>query len=147
MNWGKDRAFLALLKEAGGRGTACFLQEECGLTPEAARNLQNYLAAQKRAVDCLPTDHCLVVEEFPDEAGEWRVLIHSPLGHRVHLPLALLIGMAWEESLGTKLSFISGDDGIMFSLPGGMTPPAIPWPDPAAGEIEERLGKRGGTRS
>jgi ATP-dependent Lhr-like helicase len=135
-------AFLALLEaklEAGE--LPVFLQEECGLTPEAARNLQNYLAAQKRAVDCLPTDHCLVVEEFPDEAGEWRVLIHSPLGHRVHLPLALLIGMAWEESLGTKLSFISGDDGIMFSLPGGMTPPAIPWPDPAAGEIEERLGK------
>lgn len=134
--------FLALLEEKLDAGELpAFFQNECGLTPEAARNLQNYLAAQKRAVGCLPTDRRLVVEEFPDEAGEWRVLLHSPLGHRVHLPLALLIGMAWEESLGMKLSFISGDDGIMFSLPGGMTPPAVPWPDPAAGEIEERLGK------
>ncbi|HHU83380.1 MAG TPA: DEAD/DEAH box helicase [Firmicutes bacterium] len=135
-------AFLALLEaklEAGE--LPAFLQNECNLAPEVARNLQNYLAAQKRAVDCLPTSHRLVVEEFPDEAGEWRVLIHSPLGHRVHLPLALLIGMAWEESLGTRLSFISGDDGVMFSLPGGMTPPVVAWPDPAAGEIEERLGK------
>src|SRR5690554_2175603 len=135
-------AFLALLERKLDAGELpAFLQTECTLSPEAAQNLQNYLAAQKRAVDCLPADRRLVIEEFPDEAGEWRILIHSPLGNKIHLPLALLIGTAWEESLGKKFSFMSGDDGIMFSVPGGMTPPAVDWPAPAAGEIEERLGK------
>ena len=80
MNWERIGAFLALLEEKLDAGELpAFLQNECGLTPEAARNLQNYLAAQKRAVDCLPTVRRLVVEEFPDEAGEWRCC-SIPLG-------------------------------------------------------------------
>ncbi|NLY89978.1 MAG: DEAD/DEAH box helicase [Firmicutes bacterium] len=118
-----------------------YLQTGCGFGPEVAKNLYNYLAAQKRAVGYLPTDRRIVLEEFPDEAGEWRLLIHSTFGNRVLLPLALLINAAWEESLGAKFPFITQDDGIMFSVPRGSTPPAIDWPGLAAGAIEEKLGK------
>ena len=84
-----------------------YLQRACGLSPEVAKNLHAYLAAQKRAAGYLPTDRRLVLEEFPDEGGEWRLLIHSPFGNRVHLALALLLNAAWEERLGGEISLYS----------------------------------------
>ncbi|HEY8391760.1 MAG TPA: DEAD/DEAH box helicase [Capillibacterium sp.] len=135
-------AFLGTLEaklEAGE--LLAYLQRACGLSPEVAKNLHAYLAAQKRAAGYLPTDRRLVLEEFPDEGGEWRLLIHSPFGNRVHLALALLLNAAWEERLGAKFPFITQDDGIMFSLPRGSMPPVIDWPGLVAGEIEAKIGK------
>lgn len=118
-----------------------YLETGCALSPEVARNLHAYLAAQKRAVDYLPTDRRIVIEEFPDEAGEWRLLLHSPFGNRVHLALALLLNAAWEERQGAKFPFMTQDDGIMFSLPRGSTPPTIDWLGLADDALEEKLGK------
>ncbi len=135
-------AFLGVLEEKLEAETLpTYLQGECGFSPEVAKNLQSYLSAQKRAVDYLPTDHRLVLEEFPDEAGEWRLLLHSTFGNRIHLPLALLLNAVWEEKLGKKFAFTTGDDGVMFSIPGGETPPVVDWPTLTAQEIEEQLGK------
>ena len=135
-------AFLAMLEEhLDSQDFPAFFQTECNLHPDAIKNLQRYLAGQKRAVDYLPTDRRIVIEEFPDEAGEWRILIHSTLGNRIHLPLALLIGAAWERKLGKRFSALTGDDGIMFSVPGGINPPAVDWPALSPEGVEEELIK------
>lgn len=68
-------------------------------------------------------------------------MFHFPLGNRLHLALALLINAAWEERLGEKYTFITQDDGIMFSVPGRRNPPVIDWLALTSEKIEEELGK------
>jgi ATP-dependent Lhr-like helicase len=116
-----------------------WLQDECGLDAGAAVNLNDYVAAQKASVGALPTDRRLVTEEFPDETGEWRVLIHSPFGERVHLTLGLLIKEQWEREYQLKVEVISGDDGIMFHLPGGVQPPRVDWSGLPLESLAERV--------
>jgi ATP-dependent Lhr-like helicase len=116
-----------------------WLQAECVLEAGAATNLIQYLVAQKMAVGALPTDKRLVVEEFPDEAGEWRVLIHSWFGGRVHLTLGLLIKEQWEREYRIQVELVSGDDGIMLHLPGGVKPPAIDWNGFSLVTLKERV--------
>jgi ATP-dependent Lhr-like helicase len=122
-------AFLAELEErlANPEALQRWLQEECGLEAGPAVNIINYVGAQKASIGSLPTDRRLMVEEFPDEVGEWRVLIHSFFGTRVHLTLGLLIKEQWEREGRYQVEVVSGDNGIMFHLPGGVRPPRIDW--------------------
>lgn len=116
-----------------------WLQTECSLTPEAAANLAGYLAEQHRALGVLPNDSRLVIEEFPDESGEWRVLIHSPYGAKLHMALGLLIRADWKEHDGLDIEMMPGDDGIMFHCPGGIKPPRILWDRLHPEQLEEKL--------
>ncbi|HEY7276022.1 MAG TPA: DEAD/DEAH box helicase, partial [Trebonia sp.] len=59
-----------------------------GLDPLAAGNLVSYLSDQRAATGHVPDDRTLVVERFRDELGDWRVVLHSPYGDRVHAPWA-----------------------------------------------------------
>ena len=44
------------------------------------------LAADLVATQVLPSDRTLLVERFRDELGDWRLVVHSPYGARVHAP-------------------------------------------------------------
>lgn len=116
-----------------------WLEEECGLTRDAALNLRRYLTDQKRALGFLPTHKRLVVEEFPDEVGEWRVVIHSPFGLRLHSALGLLVREEWQQRRGITVEEMASDDGIMFEFPGGDEPPRLPWEELPREGLEERL--------
>jgi ATP-dependent Lhr-like helicase len=133
-------SFLAEAEERLGKPELRqWLQTECFLEPETADNIIRYLEAQKAAVGFLQTDRRLVVEEFPDEAGEWRVLLHSPFGWKFHLALGLLIKERWENEHQINVEAIPGDDGIMFHLPGGVKPPLIDWDGLPLDSLEERI--------
>jgi ATP-dependent Lhr-like helicase len=133
----------AFMAEAEGRlgkpELRQWLQNECFLEPETADNIIRYLEAQKASVGFLQTDHRLVVEEFPDEAGEWRVLLHSTFGWKFHLALGILIKDRWEQEHQINVEAIPGDDGIMFHLPGGVKPPEIDWAGMPLDGLEERI--------
>ena len=58
-----------------------------GLDELAAANLVRYLADQREATGYLPDDRTLVMERFRDELGDWRLVLHSPFGARVHAPV------------------------------------------------------------
>ena len=60
-----------------------------GFDDYATDNLWQLLTDQRQATGTVPTDATLVVERFRDELGDWRVILHSPYGLRVHGPLAL----------------------------------------------------------
>lgn len=89
-----------------------------GLEKWARDNLLAYLRDQHRATGVLPTDRTLVVEQFRDELGDWRVVLHSPFGARIHAPWALLISDQLQRRYGIDASAMPTDDGIVLRLPG-----------------------------
>ncbi|MGH3530715.1 MAG: DEAD/DEAH box helicase, partial [Mycobacterium sp.] len=64
---------------------------DLGFNDYAADNLWRLLDDQRTATTVVPTDTTLLVERFRDELGDWRVILHSPYGLRVHGPLALAV--------------------------------------------------------
>src|SRR5579872_353846 len=95
-----------------------------GLDELAARNLIRYLADQRAATGYVPDDRTLVVERFRDELGDWRVVLHSPYGDRVHAPWALAITARLRERYGgMDVQALHTDDGIIIRVPDSDEPP------------------------
>ena len=98
--------------------------EQAGLDELAAKNLIRYLADQRKATGYVPDDRTLVVERFRDELGDWRVVLHSPYGDRVHAPWALAITARLRERYGgMDVQALHTDDGIIIRVPDADDPP------------------------
>ena len=137
-----------------GRAVGAFIREIAALEPAEARsrlvdsfrlddwaasNLIAYLAEQREATDVLPTDQTIVVERFRDEIGDWRVVILSPLGARVHAPWAMAVTQRLRGRYGTDVDVIWSDDGIAFRFLDADEPPAADDLLPEADEVESLL--------
>lgn len=95
-----------------------------GFAGFATDNLYQLLHDQREATGVVPSDTTFVVERFRDELGDWRVILHSPYGLRVHGPLALAVGRRLRERYGIDEKPTASDDGIIVRLPdSGETPP------------------------
>jgi len=95
-----------------------------GLDELAAQNLVRYLEDQRQATGHVPDDRTLVVERFRDELGDWRVVLHSPYGDRVHAPWALAITARLRERYGgMDVQALHTDDGIIIRVPDSDEPP------------------------
>ncbi|MGH8867787.1 MAG: ATP-dependent helicase [Actinomycetes bacterium] len=88
-----------------------------GLDAWAAANLVSYLGEQREATQHVPDDKTVVVERFRDELGDWRVVVHSPHGARVHAPWALAMAARLRERYGVDAQAMHADDGIVLRLP------------------------------
>jgi ATP-dependent Lhr-like helicase len=98
--------------------------QQAGLDELAARNLIRYLAEQRAATGYVPDDRTLVLERFRDELGDWRVVLHSPYGDRVHAPWALAIAARLRERYGgMDVQALHTDDGIIIRVPDSDEPP------------------------
>ena len=110
------------LREASGRldepDFERWVAEECALGPRAAANLHRFLLAQREATGELPTDRTVVVEEFDDELGDRRLLIHAPFGSRVHNAWLLAVRTRIRDRENLDVEGLATDDGIMLRLPG-----------------------------
>src|SRR5690606_30880839 len=84
-----------------------------GLDEWAADNLVSYLDEQRAATGHVPDDRTVVVERFRDELGDWRMVVHSPFGGRVHAPWALAIGARLRERYGVEAQAAHADDGVV----------------------------------
>ena len=60
-----------------------------------------------------------MVERFRDELGDWRLVLLTPFGGRVHAPWAMAIEARLRERLGAEVASIWSDDGIAIRLPDG----------------------------
>ena len=58
-----------------------------------------------------------MVERFRDELGDWRIVLHSPYGMRVHAPWALAVGARVRERFGVDVNAVASDDGIVLRMP------------------------------
>ncbi|UMB68460.1 ATP-dependent helicase [Mycobacterium paraterrae] len=90
---------------------------ELGFNDYATENLWRLLDDQRSATNVVPTDATLLVERFRDELGDWRVILHSPYGLRVHGPLALAVGRRLRDRYGIDEKPTASDDGIVVRLP------------------------------
>ncbi|MFI2363295.1 DEAD/DEAH box helicase [Promicromonospora sp. NPDC019610] len=107
---------------------------EAGLDDWAADNLAAYLTEQRLGTGRVPDDRTIVVERFRDELGDWRVVIHSPLGARVHAPWALVISARLRARFGLDVAAMHSDDGIVLRLPdSGSGWDGEPWGTDGAG--------------
>ncbi len=88
-----------------------------GFDQYATDNLWRLLDDQRSATTVVPTDTTLLVERFRDELGDWRVILHSPYGLRVHGPLALAVGRRLRERYGIDEKPTASDDGVVVRLP------------------------------
>ncbi|MDO8307277.1 MAG: DEAD/DEAH box helicase [Actinomycetota bacterium] len=88
-----------------------------GLDERAVANLIGYIEEQRAATHHVPSDTSIVVERFRDELGDWRVIVHSPFGARVHAPWALALGARIRDHLGIDAHVMHADDGIVLRLP------------------------------
>ncbi|HET7017152.1 MAG TPA: DEAD/DEAH box helicase, partial [Streptosporangiaceae bacterium] len=97
---------------------------DAGLDELATANLLRYLASQREATGYLPDDRTLVLERFRDELGDWRLVLHSPYGSKVHAPWALAIAARLRERYGgMDVQAMYTDDGIVIRVPDADDPP------------------------
>ena len=115
------------------------LQEECRLDRQATENLLRYVDDQRDATGELPSDQCLVVESFLDELGDWRTVVLSPFGSRVHAPWAIAVAGRLRGETGLEVDFMWSDDGMVFRLPESEQAPAIEMLFPSSHEIEDQI--------
>ncbi len=122
------RALGAFVREAetdiarGARGRATVidrLREHHDLDELAAENLVAYLEDEREAGGALPTDQRIVVQRFRDELGDWRLVLLTPFGGRVHAPWSIAIEARLNERLAGEVRTIWSDDGIAIRLPDG----------------------------
>ena len=111
------RAMGAWVREVLASDDARARVEAAGLDAWAADNLLTYLTEQQAATGEVPSDTTLVVERFRDELGDWRIVLHSPYGARVHAPWAIIIGARLREKYGVDAAAMHSDDGIVLRLP------------------------------
>jgi ATP-dependent Lhr-like helicase len=90
---------------------------DLGFNDYATDNLWRLLEDQRAATTVVPSDSTLLVERFRDELGDWRVILHSPYGLRVHGPLALAVSRRIRERYGIDEKPTASDDGIVVRLP------------------------------
>ena len=133
------RAVGAFCREiaAAGRDEAATRLRTAGLDDLAAQNLIRYLDGQREATGYLPDDRTLVMERFRDELGDWRLVLHSPYGARVHAPWALAIAARLRERYeGMDVQALHTDDGIVLRVPDTDEPPPAGIAELAAEEVE-----------
>ncbi len=135
-------AFLREMEPMKPAAALARLRDDHALDERAARNLVAYLDEQRVATGTLPSDREIVIERFRDELGDWRVVLLTPFGGRVHAPWSMVIESGLRERHGLEVQAIWSDDGIAVRLPEGADEDAAALegallPDPDA--VEEAL--------
>ena len=92
------------------------LTEEVGIGDGAARQLVEYLAGAAGAFGCLPTQDCIVLERFFDEAGGMQLVIHSPYGSRINRAWGLALRKRFCRKFNFELQAAATEDNIVLSL-------------------------------
>jgi ATP-dependent Lhr-like helicase len=115
------------------------LVDHHGLAEQAAENLLKYLEAQIEATGEIPSDRTIIVEAGVDEVGDWRIVILSSFGARIHAPLASAVDSRLREASTGKVDVMWSDEGIIFRLPAADELPSTALLFPPADEIEDIL--------
>jgi ATP-dependent Lhr-like helicase len=127
------------LSRASHEDATTSLQADSRLDERASENLYRYVSDQADATGELPTDRCIVVESFIDELGDWRTVVLSPFGSRVHAPWAIAAAARLRAETGLEVDFMWADDGMVFRLPESDRSPSVDLLLPASHEVEDQV--------
>ncbi len=104
-------------KRLGDLGDAVrWLGEAAGLAEPAARQVVEYLAATHKILGVIPTQQCLVLERFFDEAGGMQLVLHAPVGARINKAWGLALRKRFCRTFNFELQAAATDDAIVLSL-------------------------------
>lgn len=112
---------------------------------DTARNLATYLDEQRIATGTIPDDKTVLIERFRDELGDWRVVVHCPLGKRVLGAWSLIMAEALSRESGVDVTPIAADDGVVLRLPDSdlvenLASLLVPEPDEVERIVTEQVG-------
>ncbi len=93
-----------------------WLQAETGCGPSAAQQAALYVAAQKAAIGCVPTNQEVVFERFFDESGGMQLVVHAPLGSRINKAWGLALRKRFCRSFDFELQAAADDNGVLLSI-------------------------------
>ncbi len=93
-----------------------WLLDTSGLADAAARQIVEYLAATKQILGVIPTQACLVLERFFDEAGGMQLVLHAPFGSRINRAWGLALRKRFCRSFNFELQAAATEDAIILSL-------------------------------
>jgi ATP-dependent Lhr-like helicase len=120
------RAVGAFVRELGALGSGEAerrLVERYRFDPWAAANLASFIADEKEATGALPTDRAIVIQRYRDEIGDWRMVLLSPFGARVHAPWSLAAAAKLRSRYDFEVDSMWTDDGLVFRFPDADEPP------------------------
>jgi ATP-dependent Lhr-like helicase len=80
------------------------------------RQIVEYLAATKQILGVIPTQACLVLERFFDEAGGMQLVLHAPFGSRINRAWGLALRKRFCRSFNFELQAAATEDAIVLSL-------------------------------
>lgn len=127
------------LTNGSRRSSLKVLTEERHLMPSAAESLIDYIQEQVKAANAVPSDQTILMETFPDEVGDWRVVLLTPFGARVHAPWATIVAARLRRETQDEVDMMWTDDGIVFRLPDVCQIPPVDLFLPEPEEVEEEL--------
>src|SRR5688572_5951203 len=94
------------------------LTSEYSCDAATAHSLVEYVRAQQAATGVIPDDRNIVIEQFRDETGSVRLVIHAAFGGRVNAPWGMALAQRARDALGqADVQVQTTDDGIMLRLP------------------------------
>ncbi|HVI58597.1 MAG TPA: DEAD/DEAH box helicase [Luteimonas sp.] len=93
-----------------------WLTDDVGLSPEAARQLVDYVARTRAALGALPTQSRIVLERFFDESGGTQLVIHAPFGSRLNRAWGLALRKRFCRKFNFELQAAATEDAIVLSL-------------------------------
>jgi ATP-dependent Lhr-like helicase len=94
------------------------LAAEYGCDAATASSIVKYIASQRAATGIVPDDRNIVIEQFRDETGAVRIVIHAAFGGRITAPWGMALAQRVREAINdTDLQVQTTDDGIMLRLP------------------------------
>lgn len=86
------------------------------LTPSAASQLVEYLAAAKGMLGAIPSQDVIVLERFFDETGGMQLIVHAPFGSRINRAWGLALRKRFCRQFNFELQAAATEDAIVLSL-------------------------------
>jgi ATP-dependent helicase Lhr and Lhr-like helicase len=93
-----------------------WLVDEVKISPPAAEQIVEYLAAAKAALGVMPTLENIVLERFFDDSGSMQLVLHSPLGSRLNRAWGLALRKRFCRKFNFELQAAATEDAIVLSL-------------------------------
>ncbi len=97
-------------------GDAATLQNDLGMSPEAAMQIAEYLAEGRRVLGTVPTQKRVVLERFFDESGGMQMVLHAPFGGRINRGWGLALRKRFCRGFGYELQAAANEEAIVISL-------------------------------
>ena len=92
------------------------LEEEIGLSPEAAVQIADYVADGRRVLGTVPTQKRVVLERFFDESGGMQMVLHAPFGGKINRAWGLALRKRFCRGFGFELQAAANEEAIVISL-------------------------------